>query len=133
TRHFTTIKSPLGLPFFGIHVDLYKDRWSSSLRREWSGVDLQPPGHFNAPSNITDAQLKELTVETKVAGSGKNGTPEWKRPSGADNELWDLLVYNSCALDMIAQDVCIKSLELASVDWPIFWTLLSERQMFFET
>lgn len=110
-------------------VDMYKDRWSSALRRSWDGLSVQPEGHFNAPINSTDEQLKELTVETRrekiEAGTGKRLGHIWHRPSGADNELWDLLIYNNVALDIAAYSVCIQDMQLEQVDWEAFWSSLS--------
>jgi phage terminase large subunit GpA-like protein len=87
----------MGTVAFGITVDIYKDRWAARLRRSWNGIGLQPEGHFNAPENVTDAQLKELTVEVKREKIDKVTNQrigfEWHRPSGAANELWDNLIY----------------------------------------
>lgn len=106
-------------------VDMYKDRWSSALRRSWDGLTLQPEGFYNAPIDATDEQLKELTVETRREkidkNTGKRLGFEWHRPSGAANEAWDLLIYNNVALDVIAFDVCINSMQLEQVDWDAFW------------
>lgn len=114
-----------GIRGFGANVDMYKDRWSSALRREWDGLGVQPEGHFNAPLDMTDAQLKELTVETRREKTdpetGRGLGFRWHRPSGADNELWDLLIYNNAALDVIAFDYCTSSLGLPQVDWSRFW------------
>lgn len=114
-----------GMVVWAASVDMYKDRWSSSLRRQWDGQSLQPEGFFNAPLDATDAQLKELTVETRRekidAETGKRLGFGWYRPSGADNELWDLLVYNNVALDIIAFDVCIQQMGLDQIDWHVFW------------
>jgi phage terminase large subunit GpA-like protein len=95
---FGELKTKLGTVGYQINVGLYKDRWSSSLRRGWDQQGLQPEGYFNAPLDCTDKQLKELTVETKrekiEKTTGRRVGFEWHRPSGARNELWDLLVYN---------------------------------------
>lgn len=125
-NEFWQFSGSSGTIVWGVAVDLYKDRWAAGLRRYWDGASLQPEGHFNAPVDATDKQIKELTRETrrevkdklthKVIGA------EWHRPSGADNELWDLLNYNSAALDMIAWDVCRNQLELEYVDWGLFWS-----------
>jgi phage terminase large subunit GpA-like protein len=124
-RLFVEFKPPLGERAFGISVDNYKDRWGVALKRGWNGIGLQPDGHFNAPIDVTDDQLKELTVETKVEKIDPRTKQrvgwEWRRPSGSRNELWDLLVYGSAALDMLAWDFCRKTLELDQVLWPMFW------------
>jgi phage terminase large subunit GpA-like protein len=124
-KEFSPFETPLGQRAMGITVDVYKERLSASLRRHWDGETLQPVGHFNAPIDATDKQLKELTVETKVEKIDPRTKQrvgwEWRRPSGAANELWDTLVYNAAALDMLAWDHCIEQLEMDSVDWPAFY------------
>lgn len=109
-------------------VDMYKDRWSSALRRSWDGLSMQPEGYFNAPIDASDEQLKELTVETRREKIDKTSNRrygfEWHRPSGANNELWDLLVYNNVALDILAYDVCIQQMGLEAIDWHTFWSAL---------
>ena len=110
---------------YSITVDYYKERWSAALRRSWSGQGIQPAPHFNAPLDATDAQLKELTVETKVEKIDKDTKQRigwtWRRPSGANNELWDLLGYNSAALDLLAHNVCVDTFKLEAINWPGFW------------
>lgn len=127
TPEFSDFKTKIGNTVFGITVDLYKDRWAAALRRSWDGVSIQPYGHFNAPHDITQKQLEELTAETKVekisATTKRTVGWEWHRPSGAANELWDLLVYNSAAVDMLAWDYS-KQLGLDAVDWTGFWDSL---------
>jgi phage terminase large subunit GpA-like protein len=124
-QEFSEYKTPMGLSAFGITVDLYKDRWSAALRRSWDGEGVQPETHFNAPIDTTDAQLKELTVETKRERvddrTGQRIGWEWWRPSGAANELWDLLVYANTALDLIAWNYCVGQRERESVSWIDFW------------
>lgn len=123
---FAQVTNPMGGLAFNITVDLYKDRWSAALRRQWSGVGTLPAGAFSAPLDITDKQLKELTVETKskkLDAAGNVAGFYWRRPSGADNELWDLLVYNSAALDILAWDVCRNQLEMKAVDWQTFYAV----------
>lgn len=114
-----------GLIGWSASVDMYKDRWSAALKREWDGLSVQPEGHFNCPLDATDKQLKELTVETRKEKTdpvtGRRNGFGWHRPSGADNELWDLLVYNNVALDVIAFDACMQQMGLEQVDWDLFW------------
>lgn len=135
-KEFSEFVTPMGTRAYGITVDMYKDRLSAALRKPWDTMGLQPAGFFNAPINITDKQLKELTVETKrekvEKSTGKRIGFEWHRPSGAANELWDLLVYNAAALDIIAQDYCRNALELEFVNWTAFWEHC-EQGAYFET
>lgn len=109
-------------------VDMYKDRWASALRREWDGASTQPEGHFNAPIDATNEQLKELTVETRREkidpATGRGLGFAWVRPSGANNELWDLTVYNNVALDIVAYDVCLQQYQLEQIDWETVWGAL---------
>jgi phage terminase large subunit GpA-like protein len=133
-REFSDFKTPMGTMAYGIFVGFYKDRWSAALRRSWDGLGLQPQGHFNAPVDTTDKQLKELTVEVKrekiEKTTGKRLGFEWHRPGGADNELWDLIVYNNAALDLVAHDVCIRQQEMAFVNWVYFYERCSEGLFF---
>lgn len=135
-REFSEFKTPTGLTGYGITVDFYKDRWSAALRRSWDGMSVQPQGHFNAPVDATDKQLKELTVEQKrqkkIESTGKLIGYEWHRPSGADNELWDCLVYASAGLDMVAWDLCVKQRGEEVVNWQQFFELVEQQHLFFE-
>jgi phage terminase large subunit GpA-like protein len=125
---WATTNATTGQIVWSASVDMYKDRWSAALKRAWDGQSLQPEGHFNAPLDATDAQLKELTVETRREKidevTNRSLGFGWHRPSGADNELWDLLIYNNVALDVIAFDVCIRQRELPQIDWDLFWSSL---------
>lgn len=125
SKEFWSTTTPTGHISWAASVDLYKERWSNALRRSWDGLSMQPEGFFNAPIDATDEQLKELTVETRREKvdqrTGKRLGFLWHRPSGANNELWDLLQYNSVALDIIAYDVCVRTLNRDSIDWDLFW------------
>lgn len=131
---FSTFVTQNGIMAYGITVDLYKDRWSASLRRGWDGMSLQPHGHFNAPINVEDRQLRELTVEVKrekiEKRTGKRVGFEWHRPSGAANELWDLLIYANAALDLIAWDLS-KLSEMEFTNWPAFWDACEHDRLYF--
>jgi phage terminase large subunit GpA-like protein len=128
-KEFWSNTTPAGQLWWAASVDMYKDRWSAALRRQWDGLSLQPEGYFNAPLDATNEQLKELTVETRRekvdSTTGKRLGFGWFRPSGADNELWDLLVYNNVALDVIAYDMCIQQLQLEQIDWDRVWETLA--------
>ena len=81
------------------------------LRREWiEEMGPQKAYHFNAPVDISDRQLKELTVEIrrKIVDAKNNETYEWYRPGNARNELWDLLGYGYAAVEILAWNICIK-------------------------
>lgn len=129
---FTTNTGVIG---FGVTVDLYKDRWSAALRRVWDGVGPQPAGHFNAPSDVTEKQLRELTTEVKRERidktTGKSLGFEWRRTAGVANELWDLLVYNNAALDLIAWDFSQQN-GFEQTNWLMFWEHCASGA-FFET
>ncbi len=124
-KEFSEFTTPMGTRAYGVTVDMYKDRLSASLRRGWDTMSMQPMGHFSAPINATDKQLKELTVETRreriEKSTGKRLGFEWYRPSGADNELWDLLIYSAAALDIVSHHVCVNQLQLEEVNWLAFW------------
>ena len=108
-----------------MNTDFYKERWYSSLKREWIQTEEQQEFCFNAPVDMTDKQMKELTVETKVEDIDPNTQAlrgfKWNQPSGADNELWDLLVYNNAVLDTLAYDLCVLVNRMDNVDWEEFW------------
>jgi len=123
-REFSEFKTQQGTTGYTITVDHYKDRMAPVLRREWSEqAGTQKPYHFNAPVDITDAQLKELTVETRRERIDEKGsvTYVWHRPGNARNELWDLLGYGSAAVEIIAWSLCVKVFELDTIDWGAFW------------
>lgn len=134
-KEFSEFTTPSGTIAYGITVDLYKDRWSAALRRSWDGQSVQPAGHFNAPTNISDKALKELTVETKREKLDKTTKKslgfEWHRPQGAANELWDILGYNNACLDIIAFDVCRRQLGLEFVNWTAFYDMAAGDRLFF--
>lgn len=129
-KEFSEFNAPLGLRGYGITVDLYKERWSANLRHGWDGHGIMPPGHFNAPIDVTDKQLRELTVETKrekiEKGTGKRVGFEWHRPNGAANELWDLLIYSNASLDLLAWQTHVVAEERDSVNWFDFWAQLEQ-------
>ncbi len=132
---FAEFKTRQGAKGYKITVDHYKDRMAPILRREWleeSGIQKQY--HFNAPIDIPDKALKELTVETRRKQTDQNGHESfvWHRPSGARNELWDLLGYAYAGVEMLAVNICEESLGLDGVDWPLFWQLLESEQLFYQ-
>ncbi len=133
-KEFSEFTTPNGVRAFAVTVDFYKDRWSAALRREWDGLTLQPIGHYNAPQDVSDAQLKELTVETKrprpANANGQDSGFEWHRTPGAANELWDLLVYANLALDLLAWDMCRDRLKMEFVSWPTFWDACEDQEFF---
>lgn len=134
-KEFSEFTTPMGTVAFSVTVDLYKDRWSGALRRAWDAEGQQPHGHFNAPIDVTDKQLKELTVEVKreriEKATGKRIGFEWFRPSGSSNELWDLLIYNNAALDLIAFNICRQQLGMEFVNWQAFYDRIEQDQLFF--
>lgn len=128
---FTTQQGTIG---YRILVDHYKDRLAPVLRREWfEDAGPQKQYHFNAPIDITDRQLKELTVETRREKQYENGAVayEWYRPGNARNELWDLLVYGHAAVEIMAWAICIQHFRAETVDWPRFWDYIEREQLFF--
>jgi len=123
-REFAEMKTSSGERAYACWVDHYKNRWSASLKRSWNGIGLQPSPFFNAPIDATDKQLKELTVEIKrekvVKTTGQRIGWEWHRPSGARNELWDLLCYADCALEIYANEWSKAGRHLAT-NWTAFY------------
>ena len=124
-NEFKGDKTKSGLETFAINVDYYKDRLETVLQRRWvpeSGT--QEEHHFNAPINLLDKALGELTVEYRREEIDKK-TGEvryvWYRPGNARNELWDLLVYGHAAVEIAAWYQQIKVEERDEVDWADFW------------
>jgi phage terminase large subunit GpA-like protein len=131
---FTQIHTPLGERGFGVNVDAYKERLHLALKRGWDRTGVQPEGHFNCPVDALDEQLKELTVEKRVEEIDPRTRQrrgwKWVRPGGSHNELWDLMVYASAGLDMLAWDYCRGQLELEQVSWPEFWAFTARGAYF---
>lgn len=119
-----------------VTVDLFKERLSAALRKRWER-DLgtsQPENHFNFPADATDKELRELTVEVKRAEvdekTGERKNYVWHRPRGADNELWDLSVYNWALVYVVAYVEQILEQELEEVNWPLFWQEAKEKRLY---
>ncbi len=129
-KYFSAFVSSMGTRAFAVAGDLYKDRWAAALRLVWNGEEIQPPGHFNAPEDATEKQLKELTVEVKrekvESSTGKRVGHYWHRVAGVANELWDCLIYSAAALDMLCQDVCANQLGLEAADWQAFYRICED-------
>lgn len=133
-KEFAQFETQQGTTGFRIVVDHYKDRLAPVLRREWTeDSGPQSPYHFNAPTNLPDAAIKELTVETRREKTDERGhtTYEWHRPGNARNELWDLLCYGHAAVEILAWSICIKAFELDTIDWPTFWDYVEKENKFY--
>lgn len=128
---FVTKKGSIG---YQISVDLYKDRYAPVLRRSWDGLSIQKPWTFNCPKDITKQQLKELTTEYKRVKETKEGRRigyEWYRPPGVPNELWDLLVYSTALLEIMAWDVMCNQREQEIMVWAEFWDVARTDQLYY--
>jgi terminase, large subunit len=133
-NNFREMKTSAGANGFLIAADAYKDRMAPILRREWQPeMGDQGQYQFNAPVDMTDLQVKELTREYKREKKMPNGNVkrEWYRPHGARQELWDCLMYAEAAYEILALLVCRNNLELPDIDWPTFWAYAEEQQLFF--
>ena len=131
---FAPFTTKAGTQGYRITVDHYKDRLATVLRREWvEAAGEQNKYHFNAPVNISDKQLKELTIEKRVEKVDERGNKShsWYRPNGVDNELWDLLVYGSAAVEMVSYSICIEHFELEDTDWAKFWDYLENEKLYY--
>ena len=124
-KEFGEFSTTLGTVGYKIVVDHYKDRLAPVLRREWTeDQGDQPAYHFNAPVNMPDAALKELTKEVRRKKVDPNTgvvSYYWHRLGSANNELWDLLVYGNASVEIIAWNICVQQFELETVDWSQFW------------
>ncbi|MAL49670.1 MAG: hypothetical protein CMH18_07920 [Methylophaga sp.] len=134
-KEFAEFKTQSGTVGYRILVDHYKDRLAPVLRREWTeDAGEQKPYHFNAPVDISDKQLKELTVESRRERQDEKGqvTYYWHRPGNAANELWDLLGYGHAAVEILAWSICIQYFELDTIDWPTFWDYIEGEKLYYE-
>lgn len=124
-KEFDIGENSTGTRYATVTVDLYKDRWAAALKRQWNKVDKMPRNNWSCPLDLPDKALKELTVEYKREkrdpSSNKLLKTEWFRPPGSRNEMWDLLVYNTAALEMAAYDICVNQLGLEALVWSVFW------------
>lgn len=134
-KPFTT---QIGTPGYYIYPDYYKDRLAPVLRRNWRPDEgNQPPYTFNAPMNIDDDELRELTREAKKEKILPNGRKElvWHRPGNAPQELWDLMVYGHAGVEILAWLVSETLQQVPPskvvVDWVAFWREC-EAGMFFQ-
>lgn len=127
---FTTRSGTIG---YLIVVDHYKDRLAPVLRREWhEDSGDQKPYQFNAPVDITDKQLKELTVESKrkkVDDATGVSTYYWHRTT--HNHMWDLLVLGHAGVEIMAWNICVNYYELETVDWNQFWKYIEEEKPYY--
>lgn len=133
-KEFAQFTTQQGTTGYRLLVDHYKDRLAPVLRREWTeDSGTQKPYHFNAPVDMTDAQLKELTVESRRERLDDNGNTSyyWHRPGSARNELWDLLGYGHALVEVLAWSICIQRFELETVDWPQFWDYLERETPYY--
>ncbi|MCH9712761.1 MAG: phage terminase large subunit family protein [Proteobacteria bacterium] len=134
-KEFAEFKTQAGTIGYKIVVDHYKDRLSSVLRREWiEEAGQQPEYHFNAPVDITDKQLKELTVESrreKKDPTTNTTSYFWYRPGNARNELWDLLCYGHAAAEILAYSICIQHFKLESIEWAKFWDYVESEKLYY--
>lgn len=123
-QEFGEFKTKSGTLGYRITVDHYKDRLAPVLRREWAEeTGPQSRYHWNAPVDLGDKPLKELTAESRKKKTDPRGgtTYYWDRPSGVDNELWDLTVYGHALTEIVAVSICIHQFGLETVDWDQFW------------
>lgn len=134
-KEFTQFETQAGTVGYKIVVDHYKDRLSSVLRRDWvEEAGEQPTYHFNAPVDISDKQLKELTVESrreKVDPQTGVTTYFWYRPGNARNELWDLLGYGHAAVEILAYQICIQHFGLETISWVKFWDFIESGELYY--
>ena len=122
-NEFQQYETKSGTVGWRVNVGRLKERLAPVLRNRWEkGKEIQPEYHFNAPVDIRDAELTELTTETREKmRDPKTGDTYyvWKRRG--PNELWDLLIYASAACEIMAYSICRVEFELDSVDWPRYW------------
>jgi len=123
-KSFKASKTNTGELLYVITVNHYKDRIAPVLRQTWRPEEgIQRPYTFNAPVDTTDDELKELTREYKIEKKFPNGRKvyEWHRPNGADNELWDLIVYGHASVEILAWIILVHEHQMETVDLGQFW------------
>lgn len=133
-KEFAEFTNQQGLRGYRILVDHYKDRLAPVLRREWlEDSGGQKAYHFNAPIDLPDKAIYELTAETRKEKDDGRGNVSyfWHRPGNKRNELWDCLVYGHAAVEILAWAVCIQHFELETIDWPQFWDYIEREQLYF--
>lgn len=133
-KEFSPFTTQIGTVGYKIVVDHYKDRIAPVLRREWfEDMGKQKKHHFNAPVNVTDKQLKELTVEVRKEKIDEYGKISyvWDRPGNARNELWDLVVYCHAGVEILAWSICIQHFELEAINWIQFWDYLENQKLYY--
>ena len=130
-REFSEFDTKLGTRGYNITTTIYKDKLSAAMNREWSGQGFQPDGHPNFPMEYPDQFFKEFTKETKrekiEEKTGRSLGWSWV---GRDAHAWDLTVYNSAALDIIALNVCMLQLDLEYVNRKAFFDLCESKGLF---
>lgn len=136
-NEFSEFESKMGTRAFNINTTLYKDRLAAALKREWSGLGIQPAGYPNFPTDYPEKFFKEFTAEAKKPLVDKRTGQQmgffWHCSKGVDNHSWDLTVYGSAALDMVAWETCTKVLELETVEWGAFWDVCENEELYFES
>ncbi|BAV81046.1 phage terminase [Vibrio phage CKB-S1] len=129
-KEFTMMESGTGVPYAAVTVDMYKDRWATSLKRQWNKIDPLPRDSFSAPIDLDDKPLKELTVEWKREerdpDTGKLRKVYWHRPGNARQELWDVLMYSTAGLEMIALQACRDLAGVNALVWSEFWPMAAK-------
>lgn len=129
---FYEYKTSLKNPAYMLAVEHYKDRMAPVLRRRWEPSDGdQKRFTVNFPVDMSNAAMKELTVEYKrEERKGGRIVAVWHRPSGARNELWDLLIYLQAAIEILAYNTCRGNLEMDETDFIEFWRYVEEEALF---
>ena len=131
-KHFATMEGTHGVMGYTVTVDIYKDRIHAALRHEWDKQGIQPERQWNAPDDILDSELKELTVETKREKinkqTGKREGFYWHRPGGSRNELFDLTGYAYFLHDALAHNMFPPNEKNGEflVNWQEFYDTLSQ-------
>lgn len=127
-KEFDPYVTQRGTEGFRISVNLYKDRLGAVLRQDWhpdeATQEPQPWYGFNAPADLTDDQMLELSAEyLREETDAQTGQTKrvWFRPSGKANELWDLANYGHANVEILAWLICTRAFELPTVEWPDFW------------
>jgi phage terminase large subunit GpA-like protein len=108
---------------FDINTDVYKRALYSRLQLRKDLEGNIPAFYQSFPFDYPDKYFKMLVAEKRIAllTKGQITGYKWvKKSQGAANEALDLRVYNYCALDIFALNVCMMN-GIEKLDYRFFW------------
>lgn len=121
---------------YHVNTGLMKDKITTELNLLlWEDGKRQPPWYPNFPETLGDDYYKMFEAEEKVEVIDKNTNrwlkTVWRCKHGAANHAFDTYVYNKCALEIFATEVCHSLLGKKALEWNVFWVYAKETQSFY--